>query len=107
MTIERPTFPAAAAARLTAEKSCVAGCILATRRADHFLDLETPMRNLGAMVAIVMAIWRDRAVVPAGLKHSDLMDVALDQLELMAQTHVDDYRAKLEETPRRDKAVRS
>ena len=57
MTIERPMFPARRVDVRT-ERSCVAGCILATQRAEHFADLEKPMRELGAIVDVVMTVWR-------------------------------------------------
>jgi hypothetical protein len=65
------------------------------RHGEDFRDLETPMRDLGAMVDVVMMIWR-HPVLGNG-KHADRMHVALDHLELMTQSMVDDYRAKLEQ----------
>jgi hypothetical protein len=92
MTIERPMFPRATPTRV--KESCVAGCILATKRADYFVDLETPMRELSAMVEVVMMVWRHPEL--GKVEHDARVDVVLDKLELMTQGMIDDYRAKLE-----------
>jgi hypothetical protein len=59
--------------------------------ADYFRDLEQPVRDLGAMVEIVMLVWRgnDSAM------NANRMHVALGKLEPMARDFADDYRAKL------------
>jgi hypothetical protein len=54
------------------------------------------------MVAVVMMIWRHPEL--GNGKHEDRMGVVLDKLELMTQSTVDDYQAKLE---LEQKAVRS
>jgi hypothetical protein len=78
------------------ERSCVAGCILATKRAEHFTDLETPMRELRAMVDVVIMVWRHPELGKVKVKHDARVDVVLDELELMTAAMVDDYQAKLE-----------
>jgi hypothetical protein len=65
------------------------------RHGEVFRDLEVPMRDLSAMVAVVMMIWRHPEL--GNGKHADRMHVALDKLELMAESMVDDYEAKLEQ----------
>jgi hypothetical protein len=60
--------------------------------ADYFRSLEYPVRDLGAMVEIVMLVWRDN---DDSAMNANRMHVALDKLELMTQGFVDDYRAKL------------
>jgi hypothetical protein len=67
-----------------------AGCILA----DHFLELETPMRDLSAAADVVMTVWRHPELGTG--KHADRMDVMLNNLELIIQGMVDGYRASLE-----------
>jgi hypothetical protein len=64
--------------------------------AEHFRDLETPMRELGAMTEIVMMVWK-HPELGGPSKHSDRMDIALDRLELLAQGFTSDYTAKLEQ----------
>jgi hypothetical protein len=78
------------------ERSCVAGCISATKRAEHFTDLETPMRELRAMVDVVIMVWRHPELGKVKVKHDARVDVVLDELELMTAAMVDDYQAKLE-----------
>jgi hypothetical protein len=65
------------------------------RYGEDFRDLETPIRNLGAMVDVVMMIWRHPEL--GNGRHADRMHVALDKLELMTESMVDDYTAKLEQ----------
>jgi hypothetical protein len=60
--------------------------------ADYFRDLEQPMRDLGAMVEIVMLVWREN---DDSAMNANRMHVALNKLEQMARDFVDDYRAKL------------
>jgi hypothetical protein len=59
--------------------------------ADYFRDLEQPVRDLGAMVEIVMLVWRGNN----SAMNANRMHVALQKLEPMARDFVDDYHAKL------------
>jgi hypothetical protein len=65
------------------------------RHGEDFRELETPIRDLGAMVDVVMMIWRHPEL--GNGRHADRMHVALDKLELMTESMVDDYTAKLEQ----------
>jgi hypothetical protein len=60
--------------------------------ADCFRNIEQPVRDLGAMVEIVMLVWRDN---DDSAMNANRMHVALDKLELMTKGFVDEYRAKL------------
>jgi len=66
------------------------------RHGEDFRDLEAPMRELGAMVDVLMMVWRHPEL--GNGRHDDRLHVALDNLELMTQGMVDDYVAKLELT---------
>ena len=57
---------------------------------EYFRDLEQPVRDLGAMVEIVMLVWRDDSAMNQNRLH-----VVLNKLELMTRDFVDDYRARL------------
>jgi hypothetical protein len=62
--------------------------------ADYFRKLEDGMRDIGAMVEVIMSIWRDSDLDRE--RHHNQMTVVLESLELRTQGFVDDYRAKLE-----------
>jgi hypothetical protein len=60
--------------------------------AEYFRYLENPVQDLGAMVEIVMLVWREN---DNSAMNTNRMHVALDKLEPMVRAFVDDYRAKL------------
>jgi hypothetical protein len=60
--------------------------------AENFRDLEQPVRDLDAMIAITLLVWR---ADDGGFRNPDRMHVVLNQLESMTHGFVDNYRSEL------------
>ena len=67
-------------------------------RADFFVDLEQPLRELTCMAIIVRTLVQEPPLTPDGITQADLVHTAIQHFDIMMLDVFGNYRARLKET---------